>query len=346
MKKLKYSLYVLLTLIIFAGCQKEKGSVQIVSLSKNGSEFFFGEKVTVWVAANINDHTGAAYSSDATYKWECDGGSFTGVPGLFENVWVAPKAEGKYHVTVTVTDKGSTDVRTTEMYVSSYFYDKFESSTTAWKNSDTKVAYNKTLGREELSVSTAGKFTGNFRYEFADTALKAPFSCKADIGWTSTYPATKLNSNKSENNTWWRFQSNRPPHDLNYIDDIRIEFWPVGTQIGVTPALNGRFRFETYNVTTGSKVTTYLPIMDPAFTFTKDQVKTMAFTLTKDHIAIIYMNGVEIWRTDAMKVWRIANGCVDPYYVFSWRYEYPSSAVMFIDNAYFTNDGTDLGIAQ
>jgi len=182
MKKIKYSLYVLLALMAFSGCQKEKGNVQIVSLSKKGSEFFFGEKVTVWATANIDDHSGAAYASDATYKWECDGGSFTGVPGLFENVWVAPKAAGKYTVTLTVSDKGSTDIRKTEMNVSSYFYDKFESTTTAWKNSDTRVTYNKTLGRMELSVSTAGKFTGNFRYEFADTALKAPFSCKADIG--------------------------------------------------------------------------------------------------------------------------------------------------------------------
>jgi hypothetical protein len=343
MKNLKYSLYVLLTLMIFAGCQKEKGSVQIVSLSTKGSEFFFGEKVTVWATANINDHSGAAYKSDATYKWECDGGTFTGVPGLFENVWVAPKAAGKYHITVTVSDKGSTDVRTSEMYVSSYFYDKFESATTAWKNSDALVAYNKTLGRMELSVKTAGKFTANFRYEFADTALKAPFSCKADIGWTSKYPAAKLNANKSENNTWWRFQSNRPPHDMKYVDDIRIEFWPVGIQLGVTSVLNGRFRYETYDINTGIKVTYYIPINDPAFAFTKDQVKTMAFTLTADHTAILYMGGVEFFRTTAIKDYRTANGCVDPYYVFSWRYEFPSSAVMFIDNAYLSNDGTDLG---
>lgn len=346
MKKYKYSLYVLFTLMIFSGCQKEKGSVQIVSLSKRGSEFFFGEKVTVWTSADIVDHSGAAYKSDATYKWECDGGSFAGVPGLFENVWVAPKAGGKYTVTVTVSDKGSTDMRKTEMYVSSYFFDKFESATTAWKNSDTKVSYNKTLGRMELSVSTASKFQGNFRYEFADTALKAPFSCKADIGWTSKYPTGKLNANKTENNTWWRFQSNRPPHDKKYIDDIRIEFWPVGTQIGVTPALNAKFRWETYDIVSGSKVWTDMPINLPAFTFAKDQVKNMIFTLTADHTAIIYMDKVEIWRTDAMKLWRTANVNIDPFYIFSWRYEYPRDAVMTIDNAYLTNDGTDLGLAK
>ena len=343
MKKMKYSLFVLLLAVIFSGCKKEDASVQIISLSKKGSEFFFGEKVQIWVSANINDHTGAAYRSSATYKWECDGGGFSGVPGLFENVWIAPQKAGKYIITVTVEDNGAKDVRKTEMYVSSYFYDKFERSTTSWKNSDTKVAYNTTLGRMELSVSTASKFQGNFRYEFGDTALKAPISCSADIGWTSKYPATKLNSNKTENNTWWRFQSNRPPHDKKYIDDIRIEFWPVGTQIGVTPALNAKFRWETYDITSGIKVWTDMPINDPAFTFAKDQVKNMIFTLTADHTAIIYIDKKEIFRTDAMKLWRTANACVDPFYCFSWRYEYPRDAVMFIDNAYLTNDGADLG---
>nr|WP_294896644.1 hypothetical protein [uncultured Pedobacter sp.] len=344
MRRIKYYISFITVLVILVSCKKDKDSfVKVESLSKNGDEFFFGEKVPVWVAVKQNQEEDKTYVSPVTYKWECDGGKLLGLPGLAENLWEAPREAGKYTITITVTKDGKTDIRKTEMFVSSYFFDRFSSSTTAWKNNDTKVSQNKTLGRMELEVSKADKFTGNFRYEFNDPELKAPFSASADIGWFDKYPTTKLNNNKSENNTWWRFQLNRPPQDKIFIEDIRFEFWPVGTRIGSNPASNANFRYTVRNLNTGAATTFNFPINNPAFTFANGQSKKMVFTLTTDHLVIVYIDGVEVYRTDALKLWREANGSKDPVYVFSWRYEYPQLAKMFIDNAVFTNDGKDLG---
>ena len=76
-------------------CKKDTG-IQIESLNKAGSEFYFGEKVPVW-ASTAGDKDGIVYS------WSATGGSFDGnrTQNLFENLWIAPNEPGEYTITVT-----------------------------------------------------------------------------------------------------------------------------------------------------------------------------------------------------------------------------------------------------
>jgi hypothetical protein len=67
-----------------------------------------------------------------------------------------------------------------------------------------------------------------------------------------------------------------------------------------------------------------------------------------DYIAYIYVDGVEVFKTDAIKLWRAANNSQDDIYLNQWRLNYPgiltgsTAATIYVDNAYATNDGTIL----
>ena len=62
---MKKYLYIILFLqaAFLSGCKKDDGMVRIDTISKNGSEFFQGQKVQVWVGTEVSD------LASTTYEW-------------------------------------------------------------------------------------------------------------------------------------------------------------------------------------------------------------------------------------------------------------------------------------
>lgn len=112
-------LFALLFTLFFAAC-KEDTDMTVSSLNKMGESFVPGDKVQLW--ASIEPVTYAILD----FSWTNTGGTFLGVPGLFENVWIAPNdfaatdsinSVREYTVTVTATLGKNKSSRSTIMRV-------------------------------------------------------------------------------------------------------------------------------------------------------------------------------------------------------------------------------------
>lgn len=110
---------ILLCAFSFANCGDDD-FIEIDSLSADGDEFYCNQKVKVWMCVRSSDlwHT--------NYEWDCDAGTLTQPQGLNEMTWKAPSIPGTYTITCRASIGGETQVRSHKMYVSSYYFDKFE----------------------------------------------------------------------------------------------------------------------------------------------------------------------------------------------------------------------------
>ena len=119
MKYIYQFFIVLLCAFSFASCGDDD-FIEIDSLSTDGDEFYCNQKVKVWMCVRSSDlwHT--------NYEWSCDAGSLTQPQGLNEMTWKAPSTPGTYTITCRASIGGESQVRSHKMYVSSYYFDKFE----------------------------------------------------------------------------------------------------------------------------------------------------------------------------------------------------------------------------
>src|SRR5687767_6565276 len=118
-----YNLFLLTGVCMIAFSCKKDIDVEITSLNKAGQEFYFGEKVPVWASTNGD-------KEDLTYEWSATGGSFDGwrTQNLYENLWIAPAVAGEYTVTAKANNGGSSSSKSTQMKVTRYYFDEFQSS--------------------------------------------------------------------------------------------------------------------------------------------------------------------------------------------------------------------------
>ncbi len=347
MKRLKYLLAVIATGTLL-GCE-EPASVEIDSLSAMGDEFFFGQKVKVWMAVNSNDLPAARYT------WSSQGGRLTQPQGLDENTWEAPREAGTYTITCEVDVNGTKRTRSREMWVSSYYFEKFEKSThTFTLNSSAATLRN---GALETRVNSTTAARGYIQRAFADPALKAPVSSEARVGWLSNFPADAITvgASRAENTLYYEWTLNRDPErrDNLFIDNLRFEWYPVGRTSGLPldpdgEPYNGWLRIQQRNATTSATSAIMVRVNHPALSFARNESKKVSLTVDADYLVHVYVEGTEILKSTALQEWRQNNNATDDIYVNQWRINYCSNSsgqtapTLVFDDAYVATDGSIL----
>jgi hypothetical protein len=352
--KLINILGILLFTLTFTACEDNNWAT-IDSLSVDGDEFFCNQKVKLWIIVNSDNLVGV------DYQWACEGGKLTQPQGLSEMTWQAPATPGTYKVSCTISVNGKRETRVHEMYVSSFYFEKFEknsysfkgqSSTTLTKNTETIDG--KPNGYLQAVAKTTTEASRYIYYNFGDPTLKAPFSCGAKLGWISDFPTAqvKVGSKTSANSLYYEITLNRDPdkQDASYIDDIRFEWYPVGVTSGlpVDPVTgqkyNGCLRIE--QSTGGSKTWYQVSVNVPELNFTKGEYKRLAMNIGADYKVSVYVAGKLILETDAIQQWRTVNAAKDDLYINEWRLVFPNGnggnkpPKIYFDNAYALIDGT------
>lgn len=326
----KYSILVsLLALVLLFGCKKEEGSVAIDSLYKNGSEFFQGQKVPVWVGVKVAD------LAATSYIWECDGGSFSGPKGLFQNVWVAPRSAGTYKVTCTVDCNGKSEKKSMQMTVGQYFFDKFSVASTNFTSSNFTVTY---ANGEVQLVGSKSNTRGSYRREFGDTTLFNPFTFKADMAWRVKYKS-------ATSSMYYRLQFNKPSrYDgskvKQYIREIRLELWPTASGTANNYSLSyevfsSEFSTSTWTtIETGRK--TPFVFTDGSKAADKLGMRTFSMGVNKDYRIIVTLDGASVLESDAINTWRTTNNIPDKLNLGRVWTEVYEQTNFYLDNVFLT----------
>jgi hypothetical protein len=313
----KYILFIL-TAILLTACEKE--SVTILTLSKAGDYFYFGEKVQVWTGVEADPRS-------VTYDWECTGGSFDGfrTQHLFENLWIAPDKPGEYIITVTAKTPDGSDSRRTKMKVTGYFAEDFDygsKNPAGWASSNTTLAYNDLTvngGIDKVVTVPATSNSGNaqLRRSMTGVPLTPPFSIRTKMMYTGYKAVTGTNDVTTANYSTYlsiTFVQPATNPDKPYIREIRWEFCPPA---GNTKK-NWRLRMESYTpaygrstwaTAAGNNLPTPAPFIAGAidgwsdlFNFPANIFRTFSMTVDADWNFSAYVDGVPfVSKSDAIK---------------------------------------------
>jgi hypothetical protein len=366
MKKIIKYLLLLFAVLLWSSCEKEEEAfVEIDSVSALGDEFFYNQKVKVWTVVKTNN------LADARYTWSCNGGTITQPQGLDENTWQAPKEPGVYTVTCKVDINGVTQTRSREMYVSVYYFDKLERTflnTLGSANSSMSIILDSAtqISHVEATVNVSSATRGFVQRAFGDPDLHVPFSTMAQLGWITkpapaknTFPLKdiKIGSAVAENTFYYEWTLNRDPDRVDnlYITNVIFEWYPVGKSSGLPKdglgnPYNGVLKFIVRDFTTSALTGYAVPVNTASLLFAANQLKNVSMSIDADYVFHVSIAGAEIFSTDAIKQWRIANNSQDGIYINEWRINYVSNVsnstnappIIFIDNAIGVNDGTVL----
>jgi hypothetical protein len=367
MKALQKLIYISALGLIISSCKKEE--VEVVSLTKAGDEFYFGERVLVYAPTNGD-------KDEISYNWDATGGYFLGqrVQNLFENIWVAPAQVGDYEMTVSARNGKTTSSKKSMMKVTRYFFDRFQSSrftispngsslSNGWTQNNTSQAFTNsndtTLSRIELtSSSTSGP---RIQRLLNLAPLRMPFSIQTKLGYTA-FPRTDQAYTIS-----LFFTQPLKNLDNPYIREIRWEVWP--TRPGTADTY--RLRFETFVPRTASSKftptnvapTTLDPspgfLVNPAngrntiFLSNANQIKTLTFSIDKDYVFTAKVDGVLFTTSNAIKDWltfaRANYSNFEEPLAREYRIAFPArqtstsaATTMFVRSVYINNDGTNL----
>jgi hypothetical protein len=352
MRHTKKYLPALLATLLFLGCEEEP-MVEIDSLSAMGDEFFFREKVKVWMAVKTDNLPAARYT------WSCDAGRLTQPQTLDENTWQAPREAGTYTITCTVDVDGVKKTRSRQMIVSGFYFDKLERTPhTFTTNSSTANLVLDPVTKTshlEARVNSTTATRGYVQRAFDDLELKTPFSTQAQVGWISNFPTNQITigTSTAQNTLYYEWTMNRDPDRVDnlYIDNIRFEWYPRGKSSGLPVAAgfgawNGNLRIQVRNVSTNGTSFLNAYVNSPALTFAQNQFKKVSITIDADYVAHVFVEGVEVINSNEIKQWRTNFNITDDMYVNQWRINYVSNTgqtpLIFIDNATGLNDGTIL----
>lgn len=338
-------------------CKKDTG-IQIQSLNKPGSEFYFGEKVPVW-ATTSGDVDGIVYT------WSATGGTFDGsrTQNLFENLWIAPSTPGEYTITASAKNGGSSTSKSTNLRVTRYYFDEFQSAYTlngnGWSTSNLNnehrllvASTDPAASRLELSSSTTS--APNIRRNLDLSPLKIPFSVRTRLGWKTFFRA---------NQTIVISMFFKQPANvaIPYIREIRWEIWPT-----VDPATtdNYQIRYETFvpatNTSKFSTVGNALPDPQPLISPVKGklpdlamangQLRSLSFSVDAGNVFHAYIdgnlwftsNGLKDWLANAKTTWP---GFEDPV-PREYRVAFPArqtatsqGTTLVMKHVYINNDG-------
>ena len=301
---------------MLTACNKDQ-PVEILSLSKNGSKYYFGQQVVLWTAVDGD-------WKNTTYDWECTGGGFNNGPlyqHLRENCWIAPDEPGEYFVTVTAKTDKQSDTRKTRMLVTNYYRYEFDGLPGTGQGQDRWV-YSGSAGEYALvndetvalfpsTSSSADGYIGRNNFSTTgltggtsiDPPLMPPFSIRTKMMYTR-YREEATNVTTAGHATRLALQFVQPTgiYDKPFVREIRLEFIPVA---GANP--NWRLRFERFTPSLNQSVwSTNNPApnepgplffggsiqgYDPIFELDPDQYHTFTFTMERGNRLTIWIDG-------------------------------------------------------
>jgi len=362
MKKIYNPVLFLAICASVAACKKDD-PVEIVTLSKAGREFYFGEKVPVWAGTNGD-------RKDLTYSWSATGGTFDGwrTQNLFENLWIAPTVPGEYTVTATAKDGRNSSSRSTTMKVTRYFFDEFQDNfTTAgsgWSesNTDRKVVQDTDPTKSIIEISNKSTSGPNLRRSLNLAELKIPFSVSAQFGWKKYFRA-----NQAITFSLYFVQPVANP-TYPFMKEIRWEIFPT-----VNPATTDNYQLRlvtnvpsntsgdqfSANGNTAATLPRPLPLINPvkgrvpALAIANGAEKKITFSVDADHVFHAYIDGALWFTSNGIKDWlayckATYAGFQDPI-VKEFRVAFPAKAnnnetvsTIFLNSVYIVNDGSIL----
>ncbi|MGV8093275.1 MAG: hypothetical protein AB2L24_15555 [Mangrovibacterium sp.] len=322
----KYHILGAVLLLTFAACEDDT-PVIIDTLSKGGDTFHFGEKVIVW--AGVSGDIG-----NITYDWSCTGGEFDGhaTQHLFENLWVAPNEPGNYTVMVTAKTGKESDSRETNMKVTNYFFDSFESGSmnlSGWTGSNATRTFTTTEGINGntvtcLRVESTATSDAYTRKTTTDLPLKPPFSVQTVFKYSRYRTATSVTTAGHGLFLSLYFEQPKEQFDKPFIREIRWEICPSATGTNA----NWRLRMESYVLASNqsrwaSNTGTNLPIPKPfipnqisgrnnLFAFGANTYKTLTMTIDVDLNFTACVDG-QVWvdKSPAIRNFLEDNGVLD-----------------------------------
>lgn len=307
MWKIINPLSVIAACLLATSCKKD-ATVQVESLNKAGQEFYFGERVPVWASTRGD-------KNDITYEWSATGGSFDGVrtQNLFENLWIAPDSAGEFTVTVKAKGDGNSSSKSTQMKVTRYYFDEFQSTYTlngnGWSTSNTtnslKTNTDTALSRLELTASSTS--APNVRRTLNLAELKIPFSIRTRLGWINYFrPNSTITISLFFN------QPTNPTYP--YIREIRWEIWPT---VNAATTDNYQIRYETFvPATNTSKFSTVgntapnpLPLISPvkgkfpALAMANGALKNLSMSIDANNVFHAHIDGTLWFSSNGIKDW-------------------------------------------
>ncbi len=342
--------------------------LEIDSLSADGDEFFCNQKVKVWMCVRSSDlwHT--------DYEWTCEGGTFTQPQGLNEITWKAPSVPGTYTITCKATVGGVSQVRSHKMYVSSYYFEKFEKSSHSMTlQNQTSSIKKESNGNQYLStrVNSNSEPTRYIRRAFGDNTLVAnPFSTRIKMGFESNVPNTqRIAVGSKSGNAVLEFRWNLRADESNngaYLNQIRMMWYPGELKSGeeypdvpqtdedkkegrptLTPEGSSKYNVQLVVQYTGSdgKKTTkneyhFLNTMN---IFKAKEYKNVSMGLDQNKVLTAYIDGAETLSSNIVNDYYTEKNCVGGIYVNNWEIYIPNGnggkniPQMYFDDAYASN---------
>ncbi len=352
--KYLYRLILLFCFAPFIASCSDDDFIEIDSLSADGDEFYCNQKVKVWMCVRSSDlwHT--------DYHWTCDGGTLTQPQGLNEMTWKAPDTPGIYTITCKATVGGKSETRKHKMYVSSYYFDKFEKAPHSFNlQSGNKNALKKEANGNQylqVQVNSASEVRRYVRRAFDDKNLHTPFSTRLKLGFEKNVPSTqRIKCGSKEDNAMLEYRWNMRADAENggaYINQIRMLWYPAevaegypavpdeGTTVEGTPDFNVQLIVQ-YTDQSGKKVTyNEYHRLNSFNTFVAGDYKTVSMGVDENGVLMAAINGVEALRSNLVSEVRAANQCVGNIFINNWEIYYINGnggrniPVMYMDDAY------------
>lgn len=354
MKYIYQLLIALFCVVNFVGCGDED-FLEIDSLNADGDEFFCNQKVKVWMCVKSSDlwHT--------DYQWSCDGGVLTQPQGLNEMTWKAPSLPGTYTITCKATIGGESQERSHKMYVSSYYFEKFEKSphSITFQNSTANFKKEGDNQYMQFSVNSSSEVKRNLRRPFGDETLHTPFSMRMKFGFEKNIPNTQQVAvgTKKENGVLesrFNLRSNIA-NKGNYVNQIRVLFYPSiptdgypfvpagETVVEGTPDFNVQVIVQ--QTETSGKKNTFNEYhkLNTLNTFKVNSNKNITFAVDENESLLVFIDGEEALNSNLVKKVRTDKVCEGQIFIDNWEFYFLNGnsgrnvPVMYIDDIYGSN---------
>ena len=360
--KYLYQLFIAFFCVVaFASCG-EDDYLEIDSLSADGDEFYCNQKVKLWMCVRSSDlwHT--------DYQWSCEGGSITQPQGLNEQTWKAPAVPGIYTVTCTAKIGDAVQTRSHKMYVSSYYFDKFEKSSHSLnlQSNNKNSLKTESNGNQYLQiyVNSSSEVKRYVRRQFGDETLHTPFSTRMKLGFDQNVPNTQMVTVGSKSETAmleyrWTMNSN-VANQNNYVSYVAVRWYPSVPTDGyplVADATEGEQELSVegtpeYNIVVavqhtsaeGKQTTHYeYHYLNTMNNFVAKDYKTVSMSIDENEQLYMHVAGQEALSSSLVADIRNANACQGNLYVQTWYLYYINGnggrniPYMYIDDAYGSN---------
>jgi hypothetical protein len=272
------------TAMLTVACKDEE-SIEITSLSKGGSTFYFGEKVPVWTCLNQNP-------GNVTYDWDCTGGFFDGIftQHLYENLWVAPREAGEYTVQVTANAGNQSETRQTKMKVTNFYLDTFENvnaqNSAGWTLSGATVEWGN--GAMIVKSQYNDRDASVFREFPVSDDLEPPLSIQIKMNYSGYRTVTGNANSASNGGTYIRLAFTQPAAnpDKPFVQYLSWIVCPV------TPGSNSYLDIRQNTPQTGaSSAISSVGTKNSFMTFPANETHTFTITLDSDLLITTSFDG-------------------------------------------------------